>query len=648
MATAAFACAHPVLHADWSQYHGPGAAAFAREQLTPPREPDPLEPVNRGVSIANHGLVLGVATPLGYAYRFLVPRIVRQHVANFASNLTAPRRIAANLLQGKFSGARDETVRLLLNTTVGIAGFFDPADRFGFRVTDEDFGQVFGYWGWRPSTYLMLPLFGPSTTRDGVGLVPDALLDPATYFFPAGPILTWNELSDQVEPYHRFVESTFDPYDDVQLIWRVMREEQIVGVELGTGQDTAAVQTLQAAFLAPRDPRFVETLSEQSVKIPTTGRMLPYTYRLQPGRAPLVFLLPGLGGHRLSRGSLALAEMAWQRGFSVVVISNALNFEFMQRASTVAVPGFAPVDAHDVHVALDAIDRDLALRARDRVSARVLMGYSLGAFHTFYIAASDDRDLVRFDRFVTLDSPVSLLHGLDKLDDFYNAPMALPAATRYAEVRHILLKAAAVASSAVAGPLSYSRLDTADVVGNELEPDVEVPFTNMEAEFLIGFAFRRTLQEILWVSQSRQDLGVLRTPRSSWRRAPAYIEMGEYSYAQYFYGFVLPYYQGRDPAGIHPDLSGIGSPTWTADEMIAHCDLRSLEGALRRLRNVYHFANSNDFLTTEADEKWLADVLGADRVRFFPRGGHLGNLNRPAVQDAIMDTLQDLVPPAHP
>jgi len=649
-------CAHPVLRADWSQYEGPGAEAFAREQVPPPREPDPLEPVNRGVAYVNHGLVVGVAAPVGFVYRVVVPAYVRERIRYFANNLTAPRRMVANLLSGNLSGARDEAARLLINTTIGVVGLFDPADRFGFHVTDQDFGQVFGRWGWRPSTYLMLPIFGPSTTRDGVGLVPDAALDPATYFFPVGLFLSFNELSDQIEGYRRFVTSTFDPYDDAQLIWRVMREEQIVGedVEHSSGEDTAAVQTLQAAFLAPRDPSFPSTLSDRLVKVPTTGRMLPYSYRLQPGPAPLVFLLPGLGAHRLSRGSLALAEMAWRRGFSVVLISSAMNFEFIERASSVAVPGFAPVDAHDVHIALDAVDRDLTARAPERVTKRVLLGYSLGAFHAFYIAAAgpDAKALVHFDRFVTLDAPVSLIHALTVLDDFYNAPMTLSPDGRSAEVDRILRKAAAVARHAWLGSFEYTRVQATHVVGNELEPEVEIPFSNLEAEFLIGLAFRRTLQDILWVTQSQQDLGVLRTPRSPWRRAPAYIEMGDYSYAKYFYGFVLPYYQGRIPAGAHLDPQAVaevpsghaaGAP-WAAEEMIAQSDLRFLEERLRGLDSVRHFANSNDFLTTESDERWLREVLGPEHVYFFPSGGHLGNLNRPAVQDAIMDTVADLLP----
>src|SRR5262249_32392786 len=155
-----------------------------------------------------------------------------------------------------------------------------------------------------------------------------------------------------------------DSYDDARLLWSLAREARIERTThaVGQGESTGATQSLEAAFLGPRDPAFARCLTTGWVTMPTTGRRLPYSYRLQPGQSPIVFLVPGLGPHRLGSASIALAEMAWQRGFSVAIVSSALSAEFTELGSSVPVPGHAPVDAHDVHVALDAIDRDLAAR----------------------------------------------------------------------------------------------------------------------------------------------------------------------------------------------------------------------------------------------------------------------------------------------
>lgn len=630
-------CAHPVERVDWSTYDGPEAALFRREELPPPSFPDPLEALNRSVSAINHGLIVVAVDPLGRVYRFVTPLWLRDRVRDFSTNLLFPRRLAANLLQGKMQAAGSEIARFAVNTTAGGLGFFDLARRWGFEASDEDFGQVFATWGWRPSTYLVLPFSGPSSVRDALGLVPDSLLDPASWFFPAGPILTFNEQVDSLDEYRRFVATTFDPYEDVRVLWSLDRDERIEG-DGAQAEDTAATQTLQAAFLAPRNPDFVERLRTRHVTVPATGRRLPYSVRLQPGRAPMVFIVPGLGSHRLGGGALALAEMAWNRGFSVAIISSTFCFEFMERASSSAVPGHAPNDARDVHEVLDAVDRDLAHAAPERISARVLLGYSLGAFHALFIAAREreaaERGLVRFDRYLTLDAPVALFGGMSKLDGFYNAPLAFPPERREQEVKHILRKALEVGKKALRSRerREYARMDAIDRGHADLTPPIAVPFSNVEAEYLIGLAFRRTLREVLWSSQSRHDLGVLRTQRRWWSRGPAYAEMADYSFVEYLHAFVLPWV--RDQRG---DVRSV-------EDIIHSNDLRSLESRLRAHPRIRHFANRNDFLTTDEDAAWLTRVLGADHVRFFPSGGHLGNLDRPEVQAEAMETIADLLP----
>ncbi len=176
----ALGCQVPVRRADWSRYDGPGAEVLRAEQPPPPDFPDPLEPWNRVASIFNHSVMMGVIDPLATAYRFVVPSPVRRSVQRFSTNLLYPRRALAFLLQAEAGGAWDETKRFGVNTTLGVLGCFDPASRLGIPASDEDFGQVLGRWGWHPSRSLVVPLFGPSTVRDAVGLVPDALTNPTS------------------------------------------------------------------------------------------------------------------------------------------------------------------------------------------------------------------------------------------------------------------------------------------------------------------------------------------------------------------------------------------------------------------------------------------------------------------------------------
>lgn len=574
-------------HAGATRSAAPALAqpAGADDELPPPRFPDPLEPLNRSISALNHAAIVVVADPIGRVYRLVVPRWVRERV-------------------------------------------------WGYEPAEEDFGQVFATWGWRPSTYLVLPIAGPSTIRDALGLVPDSLLDPAFYYFPAGPILTWNEQVDSIEDYERFVATSFDAYDDAHLVWTLARDERIEE-RFERGEDTGPVQSLQSVLLAPRDPDFAQTLCTGRAQIPSTGRKLAYSYRLQRVPAPLVFVAPGFGGHRLSQSSTALAELAWERGFSVVVVSSTMSREFMLDAASGSVPGHGPADARDLWVALDAVDRDLGERHREHASTRLLLVYSLGAFHAFFIAAwqqGGTGDLVAFDGFLTLDAPVRLRSAMRELDAFYRAPMLLPPERREEEVVRILRKTAAVARQVLeaGGRREYSRVDSTDLGKGRLLVEGELPFSDHEARYLIGLSFRRMLQGVLWTSQRREDLGVLRTPLEPLRRGPAYREIGDISFDEYLRDFVLPY--TRDRRGLVD----------SEQDLERQNDLHELEAALRASGRIRHFANSNDFLTSDADEAWLVDVLGTERTRFFPSGGHLGNLHREEVQREIQDTLEAL------
>jgi len=220
-----------------------------------------------------------------------------------------------------------------------------------------------------------------------------------------------------------------------------------------------------------------------------------------------------------------------------------------------------------------------------------------------------------------------------RLDEFYERPLALPEPERAPEVRRILLKAIAVAQRAQEQRLdvgTYTRIDANELGTDELVPSVELPFSNEEAEFLIGFAFRRSLQAVLWSSQEREDRGVLRTERSWLRRLPAYQEMADYSFEMYLLGFLLPY--ERDRLGAVASL----------EQLIEQNDLHCLADRLRGKPTLRVFANRNDFLTSDADVDWLTQLVGVERVRVFPRGGHLGNLHRRDVQAELMAALDDL------
>lgn len=142
---------------------------------------DPLERVNRGTFAFNQTLDKAVLRPVVRGYKKVTPKFVRTGISNFFSNAEYPVVMVNNLLQAKFGPAANDLGRFLLNTTLGIGGLLDPATAAGFDRNNEDFGQTLGRWGVAPGPYLMVPLLGPYTLRDGIGSLADDFAEPRHY-----------------------------------------------------------------------------------------------------------------------------------------------------------------------------------------------------------------------------------------------------------------------------------------------------------------------------------------------------------------------------------------------------------------------------------------------------------------------------------
>ena len=142
---------------------------------------DPIEPTNRLFYRINDGLDTVILRPAAVAYNYILPPTVREHTHNFLVNLSDPVTLADDMLQGKPRRAGDTLMRLLINSTVGVAGVFDVATDWGYPAHSTDFGVTLALWGFDAGPYLFLPLFGPSDPRDAVGIGADVALDPLTW-----------------------------------------------------------------------------------------------------------------------------------------------------------------------------------------------------------------------------------------------------------------------------------------------------------------------------------------------------------------------------------------------------------------------------------------------------------------------------------
>ena len=147
---------------------------------------DPWEPFNRAMFTFNDRLYFWVLKPVAEGYSAVLPEPARVSVGNFFSNLRSPIRLVNCLLQANFIGAATELFRFMLNSTIGLAGLFDPAggEEIGLVRQDEDFGQTLGSYGVGQGFYIVWPFLGPSSPRDTVGMIGDYFSYPISYLDP--------------------------------------------------------------------------------------------------------------------------------------------------------------------------------------------------------------------------------------------------------------------------------------------------------------------------------------------------------------------------------------------------------------------------------------------------------------------------------
>ena len=156
----------------------------------PTHPQDPLEPMNRAIFGFNDVADRTVAKPISEAYRFITPQPVRTGISNFFDNLRDVYSMANNTAQGKGERAITDLLRVSFNSTFGLFGLIDVATPMGLKSYKTTLGDTFAHYGWKNSSYLVLPLLGPSTIRDGTGTAISATLDPSLSLYKSHTIAT--------------------------------------------------------------------------------------------------------------------------------------------------------------------------------------------------------------------------------------------------------------------------------------------------------------------------------------------------------------------------------------------------------------------------------------------------------------------------
>jgi len=192
---------------------------------------DPFEPLNRGIYQFNDAVDKAAAKPLARGYKAVMPDFGKTMVNNFFNNLDDVIVTINDLLQFKFLQAGSDASRVVINSTIGIFGLFDVA--VGLEKHDEDFGQTLGYWGIGSGPYIQLPFFGPSSLRDGAGLLVDSYpsrlrrvnhMRTRNQLYVSKAIARREQLLDQEEVLE---EAAIDRYEFIRDAYLLRRQSQV-------------------------------------------------------------------------------------------------------------------------------------------------------------------------------------------------------------------------------------------------------------------------------------------------------------------------------------------------------------------------------------------------------------------------------------
>ncbi len=183
---------------------------------------DPWEPFNEKTFSFNRQVDRFVLKPVAKGYNAALPDPIRGGIANMFDNLDVTRHLVNNILQLRFDGAGRELARFAINSTVGIAGFFDVAGHFDIAKSDRDMGQTLGIYGIGNGPYLVVPFLHPFTVRDFVGFLFDQAMSPLDYFIPIGATIgmtateTVSERAATIDRFEGVEDSVIDLYGSVR------------------------------------------------------------------------------------------------------------------------------------------------------------------------------------------------------------------------------------------------------------------------------------------------------------------------------------------------------------------------------------------------------------------------------------------------
>lgn len=643
---------------------------------------DPIEGFNRSMfAVTDFGMDY-IVDPLGRFYTSLLPRPAIEKIDNLCLNLEFPGRAMSCLGRAEFVGARDESYRFLINTTIGVAGLFDPAANWwDIYSTRSDFGQMFAAWGIGPGCTFILPFMMSQNVRDTTGSLFDMALDLKTYIPYAGSATALNRAVMAQRGYEQVVAGSADRYRTFRETMQIQRQLQLE-MYFYKAFNTAAEE--RKAGVEPELP--------PDVPVVPKPEWVTANWRTIPGYRPQGAVLDTL---RVVMFQAQHNDDSWYFRLSI------FNSDFSKKCDDrkIRLGEELPTLRYGFWKA-DGEKRDDRRRLYPADGARpeklMILMPGIGGDY-FGMTSTALAELFHRDGWsvVTLDSSFTwkfyLASGCELpgflprdaanmrrtiarvLDDLKGDGLFDPSRTRIAllgyslgamqtlkiseleektdtlgidryiavnppvDLRYALVTADGMAGAGKDWNAEQAVAAVTEIAGkalwklrkpyppyNPAEPgkkpfDYGVPLTQTDADFVAALYLRGSMSGLLLVAQREKGVPVLTVPYKWGSRTALYQEIDRVGFGEYAEKVVAP------------TLAPL-----TLEELYRQSSLRSFEPSLARNPRVRVIHSRDDFLLTDADRRFLDRTLGK-RLTWFDRGGHLGNLYVTDVQQSLLD-----------
>jgi len=401
--------------------------------------------------------------------------------------------------------------------------------------------------------------------------------------------------------------------------------------------------------LSPFYKKFYQRRISGELQIFKRHPAVKYNLWLSDTPGDIVFIIPGTGESLASFGSASFANLFNSNGYSVVVVSNSFNWEFMESAGSTVAPGCVYYDALDVVRVLKKLIIKLEKDYPHHFKRRILLGTSMGAMQVLYInnhCVSGKKPI--FDRYVAINPPVDMLFAMSRINNYYHQGAKWKKEDISKKVKKCIVAymnllegnspdAAPIESAhdkATESPTIVNETYERPVTGaNEASPSAKNhtginDLNSRDAEFLIGLSFHIKLVEVIYSIFMRGLTDAVKAKKSYYDQREIYKEIEKFDFDSYFDKILLPSF--KKLYGNEMDLKEISQKS----------NLKYIEDTLKRDKSIRVFHNQDDFLLSNDDKIWLKKVFG-ERLTFFSKGGHLGNLYLPEVQQHILNAVKE-------